>query len=159
MLLNIIRRQIPCRIASDTDIIRILINPNVVHTHSGRPRRCKTGPVQHREGRRYTKVENWIHWLHRDDTLSDVAIWSHRLRVDGPCLFAAHEPGHVPLRARCVFECVDLVLLAVVPVVVEVSQARGNLLVGSASVCVDGCDGGVVHGGKIYLQVSFLQSS
>lgn len=70
--------------------------------------------------------------------------------VDGPGLFAADEPGYVPLWAGGVFEGVDLVFFAVVPVVVEVGEAGGDLLEGAAAVGIDGCDGWVVDSSKIY---------
>jgi hypothetical protein len=43
-----------------------------------------------------------------------------------------------------------LVLFAVVPVVVKVGEAGGDLLEGAAAVGIDGCDGWVVDSSKIY---------
>jgi hypothetical protein len=97
MLLNILRSPIPRRITRNTNLIRILINPNIIHPHRSRPRLRQPRPIQHRERRRHPKVEDWVHGLHGDYSLANVAIGANGLCVDGPGLFATDEPGYVPL--------------------------------------------------------------
>lgn len=149
MLLNILRRPITRRVTRNTNIVRILIYANIIHPHRSRPRLREPRPIQHRERGRHTKIQNRVHGLHGNHSLANVAIGANGFCVDGPGLFVADEPCYVPPGARCVFEGVDLVFFAVVPVVVEVGEAGGDLLEGAAAVGVDGCDGWVVDGGEV----------
>lgn len=151
MLLNILRRPITCRITRNTNLVRILVNPNIVHPHRSRPRLLETRPVQHRERWRHTKIQNWVHGLHGDHSLADVAVGANSLGVDGPGLLTADEPGYVPLGSGRVFKGVDLVFFAVVPVVVEIGEAGGDLLEGATTIGVDCCDGWVVDGSEVCL--------
>lgn len=89
------------------------------------------------ETRRNAEVHNNSHGLHWDDSLSNVAIGTYSASIELPRCHICYRPNNVALRTRNVVKIVLRVILAIVPVVVEVCQARQSLLVRSALIAIE----------------------
>lgn len=118
MLLNILRRLRSGRVARNTDSIRILINPHIIKPHCRRHHRRQTAYVQKCKRFRHPKVHDKRHGFGGDDALAYVAVWPESPRVEFPGFILADEPGYFTFGPGFVFERVDLVEAAIVPVVV-----------------------------------------
>lgn len=114
MRLNIPRSLKPRRIASNTNLIRILINPNIIKPQIRRHVLADT-LILRRKVIRHTQIHDQTHWFERDHALTDVTIGTDGAAVQGPGFVGADEPGYVSCGAGGVFEGEDLVFCAVVP--------------------------------------------
>lgn len=149
MLLNIISRLIARRVTGDADIVRILIDPDIIKLQIGR-HVLADGVILRGKVVRHSQVHDQGHGLEWDHALTDVAVRSDGAVVEGPGFVSADEPGHLPCCTGGVFEGVDLVFRAVVPPGVEVGQAGHGLLIDAATVGVDFRDARVIHGGVVW---------
>lgn len=155
MLIDIVGCLIARRVTSNTNLIRILVNADVVEPQIRR-HVLADSVILRGKVIRHAQVHDHGHGLERDHALADVAVGSDGAAVEGPGFVGADEPGHVTSSAGGVFEGVDLVFAAVVPVRVEVCEARHCLLVDAAAVGVDLGYARVVDGGKVCNCVSYL---
>lgn len=133
------------RIAGYHLVVLVLIDADVVDSHRRRHERGETRKVERRETVRHAEVGNDGHGLLWNGPLAYVAVLSERSAIQGPGGFFAHVPGNVTFGARFVLECVLLVGPTVVPIVVEMSEARKSLLEWTACIGVDLGDTVVIY--------------
>ena len=150
MTFDILCRLPSFRVTSNAPFVWILVDTNVIEAHSCRKQRRESRKVDSREATRHTKVHDKGHGLDGDEALSDVSIGAEGSSVDLPGLFVADKPGDFAFCSRDVFECVDLVFLAIIPIVIEVRECGYGLLVRTTAVWVYGGDMRVVELGEIY---------
>lgn len=148
MLFDILCRLPTVRITSHTDSIWILIDANIIKPQVRR-RIFLNVIVNGRKVPRHAQIHDDRQRLKRDNALPYVAVRTDSSPVKRPCLVGANKPAHVPLNPWSVFEGVDLVCFAVVPIVVKVCDAGHGLLVGPAAIGVYLGYGGVVDGGEV----------
>lgn len=136
MVIDILGRVVSLGITGDADSIRVLVDADVIESHVRR-HVFRDGGIDAGKIARHAQVHDDGHWFDGDQTLSDVSVWPDPPPVQRPGLVAAHEPRHVAVCARRVLERVRLVVVAAVPVVVEVGHTRHGLLVYTTAVAVD----------------------
>lgn len=149
MRLNIPRRLESRRIAGNTNVIRILINPYIINPQIRRHIRTDA-LILRRKVIRHTQIHDHAHGFERDHALPDVTIRADGATVQGPGFVGADEPGYVSGGAGGVFEGKDLVFCAVVPAAVEVCKTGHGLLVDAAAIGVDLGDAWVVDGSVVW---------
>lgn len=117
MFLNILSGLITRRVTSNTLIIGVLVDADIVEAQDGR-HEIDDALILRREVIRHTHIHDQGHGLERDRALPDIAVGSDGASVQCPGLFGADEPRHLALCTWCVLEGVGLVFGAVEPAVV-----------------------------------------
>lgn len=143
--IDIPRSLEPGRITRHANLIRVLINPNIIKPQIRRHILADT-LILRRKVIRHTQIHDHAHRFERDHALTDVPIGPDGAPVESPGFVGTDEPGDVSCGTGGVFEGEDLVFRAVVPAVVEVCEAGHGLLVNAATVGVDLGDAGIVNG-------------
>ena len=128
VIFDVISSRVSLWIASDTLFVRVLVNPDIVETESGRHQSCKTSEVELRKTCGHTKVHDDGHWLHRDGSLSDIAIGTDRTCIQFPNRLVRHVPYDIARFSRLVVEVVLLIAFPIIPGVIDIGQARQRLL-------------------------------
>lgn len=150
VLLDVLRRRIAFRIASDEFFALILVNADIIDAHSRGQLFRKTLQVEEGKTVRHTEVGNNSHRLFRDDSGTDIAVGTHGTRVHGPSFSLSNIPSNVALAAGFVVEGIRLVFFVIVPIVVQVSETRYSLLKGSSAVGIHLGNGEIVHFDEFY---------
>jgi len=133
------------RIARHDLIVLWLVDADIVDAHGSWQIFGDFFKINGRKTVRHSKVGDDGHWLFGDLSCAEVAVGTSGFLVHSPGLVFSNIPCNEAVFARLVLERVGLVLLAIVPVVVQVGQARDGLLVRSALVSVHGRDSGIVN--------------
>lgn len=119
MLLDIFRCLPARRITGHRVVIvvRVLVDPDVVETHvSGH--QFVDGLIDRCKALSHAQIHDDRHRFDWDHALADITVRPHSPGIQSPRLVFTDEPSHRPLRAWFVLKRVDLVRLAIVPVVV-----------------------------------------
>lgn len=135
----------PGRITRHANLIRVLVNPNIIKPQIRRHILADT-LILRRKVICHTQIHDHAHRFERDHALTDVSIGPDGAPVEGPSFVGADEPGDVSCGTGGIFEGEDLVFCAVVPAAVEICEARHGLLVDAATVGVNLGDAGIVNG-------------
>ena len=69
----------------ETRILSVLVNADIVNLHRCGQLGIHGGPVDICVRGRHAQIEDERHWLHRYDTLADIAIWPDRRSIDILC--------------------------------------------------------------------------
>lgn len=117
MRLDITRSLKPRRITRHANLIRILVDTDIIKPQIRRHILVDT-LVLRRKVICHTQVHDHTHRLEWDHALTDVAIGSDCAAIESPGFVGTDEPGHVSCGAGGVFKGEDLVLRAVVPAAV-----------------------------------------
>lgn len=127
-------------VAGHAFLALLLIDADIIDAHDCRQHGRDLVEIDGCETVGHAKVGNDGHGLLWNGSSTNVAIGSSGRGLHGPGLFITHVPGDEAIIASLVFECILLVLLAIVPVGVQVRQTRDSLLVGSTLVGVHHSD-------------------
>lgn len=136
MLRNVFGRLIARRVASDTDVVRILVNPNIIEPHDAR-HIVSDRVIDGREVVGHAQVHDDGHRLKRNHALTNITIRANSSSIQGPGFVGPDKPGDVSFSAGGIFKGIDLVLGAVVPLIVQISETGHGLLIGTSSITVD----------------------
>ena len=123
MLIDVGGRLPARRIAGDRLRIWILVDSNVIESHSCWQEWSDAREVKGSERGGHAKIQNDGHWLLWDDSLPNVAVWPDCVPSDSPSCVLANKPRDVTIATRSILESIDLVRIAVVPLVVNIGNA------------------------------------
>lgn len=122
MPVNVRRGGIPLRIARHDLVVLGLVYTNVVNSHDSRQIFGNLGKINGSETVRHAEIGDDGHGLFWNNASANIAVGSSRRGLESPGLVLANVPGDEAGFACLVLERVRLVLLAIVPVRIQVGQ-------------------------------------